>query len=292
MIERRRMGFLAKLDFAAWAPEKVVRALRECGYGAVSWGPAHFNPRCHSRQQLRRVVEVTRNEGLEISEVLGQVDVVVTDDRLREDRIAAVEEIIAAAGELCLDTVNVFTGPAPWVKDSVRIPEQMAEGTAWDLVTDALCRYGAAAERAGTYVAIEPVYGHVVRDYFTLSELLRKTPSPRLKVNLDPSHLVLYRNDIPWVIRQLGQLIQHVHMKDAVGVPGVHGVHFLFSLLGEGGVDWQAALGALEQVSYRGFLTVEFEAFRYYRQVLRGDPIEAARLSMQALEALAGAAKL
>jgi sugar phosphate isomerase/epimerase len=45
---------------------------------------------------------------------------------------------------------------------------------------------------------------------------------------------------------------------------------------------------ALAEMNYSGFLSVEFESFRYHQQVLRGDTVEAARRCMRDVRALLG----
>jgi sugar phosphate isomerase/epimerase len=113
--------------------------------------------------------------------------------------------------------------------------------------------------------------------------------SAALGLNFDPSHYALYGNDIPWAVRQWGSRIVHVHLKDCVGVPGgLPGETFTFPLLGEGTVPWPAFFAALDEVGYQGYLSVEFEAFTYYSAILRGDPAEAARISLEQSLALLG----
>lgn len=277
---------MARLDFAAWPPERVVAALKGLGYGGVSWMRQHFHPRTHALGDLRALLQTTQDAGLAVTELVVQQDLVCLDEAVRRDRIAVVCEYIEAAAAADRPLLNVFTGPASWDPGAPRIPRDLSEGTAWDMVDDAYRQVTAVAEAHGVTLVVEAVFGQVVRDYFTTRELLRRVPSPALAVNLDPSHYHLYRNDIPWAVRQWGSRIRHVHMKDAVGVPGLPGQEFLFPLLGEGSIDWTAFLAALDAAGYRGFLTVEFESFAYYRQVLGRDPVAAARLSLEALRRL------
>ena len=61
---------------------------------------------------------------------------------------------------------------------------------------------------------------------------------------------------------------------------------FVFPLLGEGMVNWQAFFGALDKIGYDGYCSVEFESFEYYRQVLAGNPEAAAKISLEQIEAL------
>lgn len=105
-------------------------------------------------------------------------------------------------------------------------------------------------------------------------------------VTFDPSHFVLTGDDIPALVREWGPRLRHVHLKDAFGRPGREGEDFHFCLLGEGRVPWPELRSALEAAGYRGPLTVEFEAYRYYETVLGRDPEAAARLAREQVGAL------
>jgi sugar phosphate isomerase/epimerase len=158
---------------------------------------------------------------------------------------------------------------------------------AWDLVISAFDELITAAEKENVILAVEPVFGHLVHDYYTLMELFRKFDSPNLRVNFDPSHGILYQNDTGWAIRQLGDKIVHCHLKDAVGRPGgLPGETFQFPLLGEGEVPWSEFKISLDEIGYSGYLTVEFESFNYYQQVLKNNPRLAARRAMDDVKLL------
>jgi sugar phosphate isomerase/epimerase len=66
----------------------------------------------------------------------------------------------------------------------------------------------------------------------------------------------------------------------------MEGDTFMFPLIGEGRTDWSAFFSALSEVGYAGALSVEFESYRYYDQVLHGDPELAARSGFEALAAI------
>ena len=169
-----------------------------------------------------------------------------------------------------------------------RLGRDLTEGQAWDMVRAAFDVLVPLAEAARIDLAVEGVFGHLVHDYYTTLELLRHYDSPRLGVNFDPSHGILVGNDIPWAVRQWGSRIRHFHLKDAVGRAGMFGETFVFPLLGEGQVPWAEFFGAVEAIGYEGYLSVEFESWEYYRQVLGNDPLAAARLSMDLLRVLEG----
>ncbi len=47
-----------------------------------------------------------------------------------------------------------------------------------------------------------------------------------------------------------------------------------------------SGVAALEEIDYREFCSMEFESFRFYRQVLKNDPEAAARVLMEELTTL------
>jgi sugar phosphate isomerase/epimerase len=291
-----RYGFLAGLDFVSRPAARVAGELAELGYAAVSWPLARFDPRAVSDADRRQLVADTRSAGLAISEWVVQLDFVHPDAEVRAERIRHAAACLRALADLDLGgqappaPVNLFSGPAPWDPAAPCLGRDLSEGQAWDMVRDAFDVLVPLADEAGVDLAVEGVFGHLVHDYYTTLELLRHYDSPRLGLNFDPSHGILVGNDIPWAVRQWGPRIRHFHLKDAVGRPGMFGETFVFPLLGEGQVPWAGFFAAVEAIGYEGYLSVEFESWEYYRQVLGGDPVAAARLSLELLGHLQPAA--
>jgi len=284
-MSKMKLAFMASLGYARMEPQEIVRSLRSIGYDGVEWTLSHFNPRTKSAAELKRLVEITRNGGLAISEAVVQPDVVCLDDAVRADRITLALECIEAAGDVGIGTLNFFTGPAPWDPAAPVVGRDIAMGTAWQQVVNAYDQFVPAADRAGVAIAVEGVWGHLCHDYFTARALIDHYEQDCLGVNFDPSHDVLYGNtDTGWLVRQWGPAIKHCHLKDAVGVPASG--KFLFPFLGEGNVDWPGFFGALDQISYDGFCSVEFESFGYLAKVMAGDIEAAARMSFEQVQSL------
>ena len=262
-------------------PEKVAGSLVELGYQGVSWPFERFDPKTTSSEQRTQLVEATLQSGMEICEWVVQKDFVHLDRDLRKSRIEnAIDSMMALSEMNTRAPINLFTGPAPWDTGAPRLVKDIPEGEAWSMVYQAFDKLVPLAEKLDLSLAVEGVFGHVSRDYYTARELIQHYNSPHLGVNFDPSHGHLLGNDIPWAIRSWGEQIKHVHLKDAVGKPGMPDVDFLFPLLGEGQVPWPEFFRALADIEYKGFYTVEFESFTYYQQVLNNDPVAAAGLSM------------
>ena len=286
MARKLKLGFLPREGFEEWRPDDICRELAAIGYHGVEWSRHHFKPREMSRAQLQSLVTIPARYGMQVSEIFIALDYVVTDDAIRRDHIDLTQECISAAAEIGVNTVNVTTGPQRWMPEYVRIPEQMSEGTAWDMAFDAFDQILPVAEANQVHLAVEGVWGMLAHDYYTTLPLFQRYDSEYLGINMDPSHGNLCRNDIPWVVKQWGSRIKHSHLKDSVGLPGHDGETFIFPVLGEGQVDWQAFFDAMEEIDYTGFYSVEFESFFYYNNVLKGDMLAAARLSWDNIQAL------
>ena len=285
-MRRWKTAFMASLGYASMQPKKVIESLKDIGYEGIEWTTSHFDPD-KPLSELRSLVSVTREAGMDVSRIMAHEDLVCLDEPKRKALIDRTVRVIEAAGQCGVATVGTMTGPAPWDEAAPRIGHDISESAAWEQVFEAYEAFTHAARRANVTISSEGVYGMLAHDFYTHKFLLDRLDPAIHKVNLDPSHGILYGNlDVGWVIRQFGDRIAHVHLKDAVGIPQTG--QFLFPLLGEGRVDWQAFFTALADIGYTGFCSVEFESFTYYRRMLKEDPEAAARISMQQINELTG----
>ena len=80
-----------------------------------------------------------------------------------------------------------------------------------------------------------------------------------MRVNLDPANLVMVAKDDPVAaVEVLKDYIVHTHAKDGIVTDTTkHG--WLEVPLGQGGVDWDNYLAALNRIGYTGYLTIERE---------------------------------
>lgn len=283
----KRWGFLAALDYETWPAERVAQTLAAQGYGAVEWTLAHFDPRRMKDAELDAVFAATRKHGLAVSEIVVQQDFVCADKAERTRRVDVTIAAAKAAVWRDVNLVNVLTGPNRWETGHVDVGQAMPEGEAWALLLDAYARMLDGLAEIGAVAALEPCWGGLAHDFHSTGVLLRRFGGhPAFGINFDPSHFALARDDLSWVIAELAPYIRHVHIKDVAGMPGRDGKEFIFPLIGEGLVDWQAMFKALDAARFRGVMSVEFESYRYYRTILKSDPARASELSMQQLRAL------
>ena len=241
----------------------------------------HFN----STSELKRLVDETRGNHLQISNIMCWEDLVTTNENSRTKSVTTLKQYLSAAHEMAIPVMNVFTGPMTWIQNSAKIGEDISEEVAWAIVTDAFSEIVETAEKNDIIVTVEAVFGMLVHDYYTMKEFLAYFDSKHLAVNLDPSHLALYGNDPSFAVRRLGKRIRHVHVKDSFGKPGALGKDFEFPILGEGMVDWQRFFTCLKEVDYDGYLSLEFENDTYLRNVCNGDWTKVAIESKKRLHA-------
>lgn len=283
-MRRWKLAFLAGLGYASMESTKVIESLARLGYEGIEWTTDHFDPNKPLRV-LRDLVDRTHAAGMDVSRIMAHEDLVSLDEEIRKQRIERTVRVIQAAGECGVATVGTMTGPAPWDPSAPRIGSDISESAAWEQVLEAYEIFMREAEKANVVISSEGVFGMLAHDFYSHRYLMEKAASPFHKVNLDPSHGTLYGNlDSGWIVRQWGEQIAHVHLKDAVGEPVLG--KFVFPLLGEGRVDWGGFFSSLEKIAYQGFCSVEFESFAYYKSGLKSDPEAAARLSFENVESL------
>ena len=140
--------------------------------------------------------------------------------------------------------------------------------------TEALLALGHHGDRVGSVLALETGLesGTVLRAF------LDRFDTGGLGVNLDPANLLMHDFDLYESTRALQGKIVHAHAKDARQVDASRSAQEV--PLGHGDIDWILLLGVLEEVDYRGYLTVEREG--------GGDRVAEVAAGVQFLRRLAG----
>ncbi|MHB1425566.1 MAG: sugar phosphate isomerase/epimerase family protein [Gemmataceae bacterium] len=114
----------------------------------------------------------------------------------------------------------------------------------------ALARHG---DRAGATLALETG----LEDGSVLAAFLDRFDTGALGVNLDPANLLLHGFDPFASAQALGRRIVHSHAKDARQSSASRAAQEV--PLGHGDIDWMKYLAVLEEIEYRGWLTIERE---------------------------------
>ncbi len=175
-------------------------------------------------------------------------------------KIEKSKRIIDLAKELGTNVVTTHIGVVPEDKNHDR----------YKVMQEACFELSRYADDIGAHFAIEtgPETSAV------LKEFLDSLGSTGVGVNLDPANLVMVTGDDPaGAVYNLQKYIVHTHAKDGKQIyfkdpEYIYGLKqevivtdcsFLEVPLGEGSVDWTKYLAALEDIGYKGFLTIERE---------------------------------
>ncbi len=234
----------------------VIDRVAAAGYGAVElnaetlpWAGPHVTPATGVGERAAIRAAAARH-GLAISAV-GAHMLMVADDAA--DRRAAID-FVNGCTDLAVDVgapvVHILSGPAP---ASVR------EATAWRWFADAVAATSAHANARDVQLAIEAIAGHLFHAIDDYRRLAADLPGIAIRVNFDPSHLIVQGEDPARLIAEHAPAIVHVHMKDGAG----RYPDFTFPPLGKGAIDFPTLVAALGKAGYDGVLSVEYEAQVY-----------------------------
>ncbi len=214
-----------------------------------------------ARAEFKRLVE---GNGLVISALCGDLGGGGFSFAERNpEKIEKSKRILDLAKELGTNVVTTHIGVVPDDKNHDR----------YKVMQEACYELSRYADEIGAHFAIEtgPETSAVLKDF------LDSLGSTGVGVNLDPANLVMVTGDDPvGAVYNLQKYIVHTHAKDGVQnfvedpeiVYGlkkrpvdviVTGDSFDEVPLGEGSVPWAGYLKALDDIGYKGFLTIERE---------------------------------
>jgi len=216
---------------------------------------------------VKKLKRKVRSSGLEIASLCGDIGGHGFESLSEnKSKIKKTFQIIDYAVELGTTIITTHIGV---------IPENDSEKR--DNIQQALikiCRY---AEKSGVFIAVEtgPERSEVLKKF------ILETGEKSLMVNFDPANLVMVQGEDPVLaVYNLNDLIVHTHAKDgkmirkcdpvkiynafAEGNPDNIDIdsYFLESPIGKGDVNFPAYLAALDEIGYKGYLTIERESGR------------------------------
>ena len=226
----------------------------------AAWG--ENAPENLTKEKRRELLDFVKSNGLRFSALCGDLGMGFHHKELNPQLIERSKRILDLAKDLETDIVTTHIGVVPEDKSIER----------YTIMQEACFELSAYADSIGSHFAIEtgPETSKVLKGF------LDSLGSRGVAVNLDPANLVMVVGDDPVeAVHNLKDYIVHTHAKDGVmlertkpeyiyGViqrpEDVAGISFFKEVpLGEGGVDFKAYLNALDEIGYRGFLTIERE---------------------------------
>lgn len=211
----------------------------------------------------RELLDIVKSNGLCFSALCGDLGEGFFRKERNPELIERSKRILDLAKDLETDIVTTHIGVVPEDPSVER----------YGIMQEACFELSRYADSIGSHFAIEtgPETSAVLKQF------LDGLHSTGVAVNLDPANLVMVTGDDPvQAVYNLKDYIVHTHAKDGVMLhrtnpeyiykvtpkpEDLEGIKFFKEVpLGEGSVDFKAYLKALEDIGYRGFLTIEREA--------------------------------
>lgn len=219
-----------------------------------------LSPDTITKGQKEKLLADLAAENLSISALCGDLGRGFANKELNPALIEKSKRILYLAKELGTDIVTTHIGVVPENKDHDR----------YKIMQEACYELAQYADSLSAHFAVEtgPETATV------LKEFLDSLHSKGVAVNLDPANLVMVTGDDPTqAVYTLKDYIVHTHAKDGIQhfykspeiiyrmvseeVPT--GPSFKEVPLGTGSVNFKTYLQALEDIGYKGYLTIERE---------------------------------
>lgn len=213
--------------------------------------------------KIAEVMDIVKSNGLIFSAICGDLGQGFGDREKNKANIEKSKRIMELAKRLECNIVTTHIGVVP----------EDGRADRYKIMQEACRELAEFADSLGSHFAIET--GPETAS--TLKSFLNSLDSKGVAVNLDPANLVMVTGDDPVrAVYTLKDYIVHTHAKDGIKLREsnpefiyrvVHPIPEEYSRggffeevpLGKGSVPFEDYLKALDDIGYRGFLTIERE---------------------------------
>jgi sugar phosphate isomerase/epimerase len=123
---------------------------------------------------------------------------------------------------------------------------------------DGLTRVAKMAEEEGIKVLIEPEPGLLIENSRQFKNFVTKNINSKyFRLNFDIGHFYCVNEDPAKVVYELSDYIEHFHLAD-IAHTRIHN-HLI---PGKGSIDFRSVFDAMDDIGYRGFVTVELYPYQ------------------------------
>jgi sugar phosphate isomerase/epimerase len=123
---------------------------------------------------------------------------------------------------------------------------------------DGVTRVAKIAEEEDTKVLIEPEPGLLIENSMQFKKFMTKLDnSGYIKLNFDIGHFYCVNEDPAKLVYELSDYIEHFHLAD-IADTRIHN-HLI---PGKGSIDFRRVFDAIDDIDYRGFVTVELYPYQ------------------------------
>ena len=191
-----------------------------------------------------------------------------TDKRFRELRLQHTIDCVQLAEKI--GATNISTEPGGPVSRN-RYYNNFSIGQLERLFIKGLSIAAEVAQKCGIKILVEPEPGLLLENSREFLAFIKNLSYDSVGLNFDISHFYCVRQDPANLVYRLCEYIGHFHLADIAD----DRIHYHL-IPGKGSIDFGSVFRAIEEVGYKGFVTVELYPYQ-------DNPIEAAKVAYKYL---------
>ncbi len=278
--------------FKRYSLEDSIREIAKLGYRGVEilCDIPHAYPPHFKEDHIRSFKKTLASSNIQISNLNAFTLFAVgdtyhpswiDDNRRREMRIQHTIECIRLARKVGAKHLSTEPGgpvkmlpssssspppPAPPQEQLQQRQQPLDVDRLEEIFLDGLARVAQLSEEEDVKVLIEPEPGLLIENSRQFKKLMTKILNPKyIRLNFDIGHFYCVNEDPAKVVLELSDYIEHFHLAD-IAHTRIHN-HLI---PGRGAIDFRSVFDAMDDIGYRGFVTVELYPYQ-------DNPIEAAK---------------
>ncbi len=256
--------------FKKYSLEDSIRRISKIGYEGVEIlaDIPHAYPPMFGKEQIGSAIDTLSECKIQVSNLNAFTLYAITDvyhpswiendNSLRELRIQHTINCIELAQKI--GSRNISTEPGgpvePGVTDIVGLRKLFISG---------LSKAAAIAEKNKIKILIEPEPNLLLENSVEFLDFIKNVDSDYVKLNFDIGHFYCVKEDPSKLVYGLADYIEHFHLADIA----TNRVHYHL-IPGEGSIDFRSVFKAIDEIGYKGFVTVELYPYQ-------DDPMYAAK---------------
>ncbi len=254
--------------------EESIDSISEAGYSAIEimCDTPHAYPPI-SDEKIRSIKKSLKKNNMEISNMNGFMMCAIQDfhhpswieedPSFRQQRINHTINCLELANKLGVKTVSTEPGGPPTNSSNNDQLELFAQG-----INDVI----PIAEKNNVKLLIEPEPELLIENSSEFINFISRFESKYLGLNFDIGHFFCVNEKPAELVKTLSDYISHIHLED-ISKDRVH-KHLI---PGKGVINFHSIFKALEEVDYRGFITVELYPYQ-------NNPQSAAKTALEFLK--------
>ena len=246
---------------------KVIGEMASLGFEAIELEVVGFRNLEEMDFNKGKVLELCEGLGLKIMNLCPVFREIVDYDGFKRAKAlkgfekAAKIASFLGSGMIQIDSYTPplnFIGEVPYKEAisfgrpiRVKVDEGFEWGRFWSTIVDSVKKCDRVALDNGLKLCMEPRVGESISNTDAMLRLIDAVRSDNFGAVLDTGHLHAQKEILPLSIEKLGRKVFYVHASDNDGRDNYH------LELGQGTIDWEGVLRALNKFGFKGYIGID-----------------------------------